>query len=764
MKLSADNFTIYIALAASVVSLAAYLVLAFAKRGPEWLPRIARGAYYTCVVAVAYASVYLLEQILSLKRYDIAYIHDYSGPADALIYRVSSFWAGQEGSMLLWALMVGVIGLAFARRRREDVSLFMTFWCSVMTFFTVLLVVADPFRIMPNYQPGMVGGGLNPLLKNPWMAIHPPVVFLGYALLIVPAAYAIRAIVRRETGDWVRPCLPWALFGWVSLSAGLILGMIWSYEVLGWGGYWGWDPVENASFVPWLTGTALVHGLLLQRNRGRMTRANLMLAFGTFLLIIYATFLTRSGVLSEVSNHSFADLGTHGYLLAGMIFYVVLCVGMLIWRWNSMASESEPIQIASKDYAIIGGAVVMSVFAITVVIGTSFPIFSNSNPSPTFYTHMATPIAIATAILIAFATVLGWSAKAVQTRDGEAPAEPCASEETKLGESLALPKPSQRQSNGLARALGVVAVVAIVAAFAGTVSNAVDGLLARLLPGGADGLAARVAIILLIGSGIAALVLSVARCAKAVPLRAGAHIGHIGVALTLLGIVFSCSGGKTPLSLPLNDAPKKAYGYGFTYKGTAMSGADEQIMQIRVERGGRSFDAPLTMQADRRGSVSRPYIKSSLISDLYISPAAIQGTNVTPTASFGPDGLVPLPAEIPGTGATLRLTGMQVEARSVDLDYVKSDGTTEHITVSQGAPVEVDGLALNFERYITDSEEGHMGNSVGASLTVAGPGIKETAIIEVTTKPLIWLLWVGTVLMIVGGLVATWRRSAESKA
>ena len=239
MKITSDNFAIYIALACAVLSTLGYFISAVVRgRGSKSgvLPGI---LYYICCAATGYSGVYLMQQILSQRRYDIAYIFYNTGPNDDLIYTVSSFWAGQEGSLLLWAFLTALVGLALVRKLSSRAPVMLAFWGSFQVFLLILLVADDPYAKLIGFQPGLVGSGLNPLLKNPWMAVHPPIVFLGYALLAVPAALAVNGLIRGDARQWAAAALPWALAGWSVLGAGIALGMVWAYEVLGWGGYWG---------------------------------------------------------------------------------------------------------------------------------------------------------------------------------------------------------------------------------------------------------------------------------------------------------------------------------------------------------------------------------------------------------------------------------------------------------------------------------------------------------------------------------------------
>ena len=218
----------------------------------------------------------------------------------------------------------------------------MFFYLLVQIFLLVLLLKKSPFALLPDVPPD--GRGLNPLLKDFWMVIHPPVVFVGYAALAVPFAYALAALTANKYEDWVRLTLPWAGFSCLSLGAGIFIGAYWAYKVLGWGGYWGWDPVENASLVPWILSVAMIHGLILERTKRIFRRTNLLLAILCFLLVVYATFLVRSGVLGDFSVHSFADLGITGYLLIFMVFFL-----FLLWALFGQTVRYPPDQDQRED-------------------------------------------------------------------------------------------------------------------------------------------------------------------------------------------------------------------------------------------------------------------------------------------------------------------------------------------------------------------------------------------------------------------------------
>ncbi len=665
MGISTDNFALYIATVSAVLAFAGYLLSAISQGRWPRLERWARGAYYCCAGSLAFTSIYLMQQILSGRRYDIAYIHSYSGPNDALIYRISSFWAGQEGSLLLWGLLIAAIGVALVRR--QDVWL-VCFWASVQAFVCLLLLVSDPFRPLASFQPGMVGMGMNPLLKNPWMAIHPPVVFLGYAGLVVPAAFAVRALLSRDAQNCLRACLAWTVFGWLTLTAGLVLGMVWSYEVLGWGGYWGWDPVENASLVPWLLGTALLHGLLFQRHTGRMARWNLVLALATFLSVLYATFLTRSGVLADVSVHSFTDLGAYRYLLGFLCFYTVLSTGLLAVRvWSVPAAgraEASETAVGPRGALVAFGIIGLVLFALVVLVGTSYPLISNTVIKPEFYTKMSVPIAALVLVLIAAVPIAAWASSG----------------------SLRLHRVTR-----------------------------------------------------------------------------GATVAHVGVVLMVAGIALSSTGPSQKVIVTEGGSPEKAFGWAVSYVGREQGGPNELIVRLSLQRDGRRLDVPLSMEVTERGAVKRPFIKSSVAGDLYISPGDLSGTTIMPTASMTEEGLVSVPAEIPGSKATITLLGMQVEQDLARVQYNSPQGMPVVFDVAKGAPADVDGYHFEFRRLMAQGSHDMSAMVVGVDLNVTGNGVKEQVEVEVSKKPLIWMLWLGMALVVVGGTMAVAKRRADAR-
>lgn len=362
--------------------------------------RYARGLTITHAVAVL-GVVVMLYIIIGGRHYEYFYAWSHSSNELPSEYVISAFWEGQEGSFLLWIFWNALLLLIvmFTQRKWENSS--MIFGMGVQAFLLcmvlgvvlfgdlklgsspfILLRDAQPdapiFKMNPEFVPDN-GSGLNLLLQNYWMVIHPPTLFLGFAFTLIPFMFLMGGMLKGNLKEWVKPAFPWTVLGSAVLGAGIIMGGIWAYETLNFGGYWNWDPVENAVFVPWLIQVAGIHALLIYRKNGTALKGAAVLIVATFLLILYSTFLTRSGILGETSVHSFTDLGLSGQLMVFILLFVGLSIAFLVWRWKQFptVTANSKMTVMSREFWIILGITILVLSAFQVIHFTSMPVYNS---------------------------------------------------------------------------------------------------------------------------------------------------------------------------------------------------------------------------------------------------------------------------------------------------------------------------------------------------------------------------------------------------
>src|SRR5215831_16638271 len=397
---------------ALVAGLASVFTYWRVDRGRRDLLPFARTTYLAFAISVVTSAAILMTLLLQ-HRFDVAYVNSYSSLDLPTHFLISTFWAGQEGSFLLWCFWGALIGLFVWRSAKEQEAPVMVVYLATFLGIVAILCKQSPFKLLPPPAPED-GVGLNPLLQDPWMVIHPPVMFSGFASLSVPFAFAIAALWKKRWDGWVVRAIPWALFTFVTLGTAILMGGYWAYKTLGWGGYWGWDPVENTSLVPWLCTAALVHGLYLQRSQKRHRRVNLILACLAFATILYGTFLTRSGILADFSVHSFVDLGITGWLVAILLGFIFLSIALLAWRWRSIPTiESEEPAVLSRSVLFILGIAVFCALSFVILLGTSAPLVTRltGNPSQVqtgFYGRTTTPAALLLVVLAGLVPFVSW--------------------------------------------------------------------------------------------------------------------------------------------------------------------------------------------------------------------------------------------------------------------------------------------------------------------------------------------------------------------
>ncbi|TAF67470.1 MAG: cytochrome C biogenesis protein [Cytophagales bacterium] len=341
--------------------------------------------------------ILVLFYIIYNHLFEYHYAWSHSSRNLPVYYMISCFWEGQEGSFLLWIFWHTCLGLILIHTNKTWEAPLMTIFALVQAFLVSMIlgivlgdakIGSSPFILLrdameapifqtnPNFTPED-GRGLNPLLQNYWMVIHPPTLFLGFALTLVPFAYVLAGMWQKKYKEWVRPALPWALVGAAILGIGIMMGGVWAYETLNFGGYWNWDPVENAVYVPWLVLVAAIHTMVAHKKSETTLKAAIILNVATFLLILYSTFLTRSGVLGNASVHSFTDLGLSGQLLLYMLFFSIMAILLLIIRWKSLPKIQENSNSAySREFWILIGAITLCLAGFQVLATTSIPVYN----------------------------------------------------------------------------------------------------------------------------------------------------------------------------------------------------------------------------------------------------------------------------------------------------------------------------------------------------------------------------------------------------
>jgi cytochrome c-type biogenesis protein CcmF len=411
------SFALLLALALSAYACLAGIVALTGIVGhdSDRLGETARRAGIATFATVLLAAIILVVSAFQ-DDFSIAYIYHHSNRDLPAPYKFATLWSGQEGSLLFWSLLLATYGLVLRLRFRVDSRLFAhasVVIAAVQVFFLLLLnFAAHPFALMEGSLPAD-GAGLNPLLQYPEMVIHPPMLYLGYVGFTVPFAFALAALIMKYPGEkWIHITRRWTMVTWGFLTCGVFLGMHWAYAVLGWGGYWGWDPVENASFMPWLTGTAFLHSVMMQEKRGMLKVWNMWLIFATFMLSIFGTLLTRSGLVSSVHAFAQSSIGSWFTSFLGIVF--VVCLFFYIKNASHLRSEHKLESLISRESSFLFNNLLLLLACFTVLWGTLFPKLSEwiqgnkVTVGPPFFNRVSIPVALLLLLLTAVGPLLAW--------------------------------------------------------------------------------------------------------------------------------------------------------------------------------------------------------------------------------------------------------------------------------------------------------------------------------------------------------------------
>src|ERR1700683_175465 len=411
------SFALLLALALSIYSFGVGLVALFFPGDLLW-ERLGETARRAGVVVFAFVVLAAIALVVAAFRDDftIAYVFHHSNRDLPGPYKFATLWSGQEGSLLFWSLLLAGYGFVLRLRYKPDPRLFAyasVVLAGVQIFFLALVnLAANPFGLLEGPLRAD-GSGLNPLLQYPEMVIHPPMLYLGYVGFTVPFAFALGALIMKYPGEkWINITRRWTMVTWAFLTCGVFLGAHWAYSVLGWGGYWGWDPVENASLMPWLTGTAFLHSVMMQEKRGMLKMWNMWLVFATFWLAILGTFLTRSGVVSSV--HAFAQSSIGDWFVAFLAIIFVTCLFFYIKNRSHLRTEHKLESLVSRESSFLFKNLLFVLLCFTVLRGTWFPKISELvqgnkvTVGAPFYNRVAIPVALLLLILTAVGPLLAW--------------------------------------------------------------------------------------------------------------------------------------------------------------------------------------------------------------------------------------------------------------------------------------------------------------------------------------------------------------------
>ncbi|MBK7499341.1 MAG: cytochrome c biogenesis protein CcsA [Ignavibacteriales bacterium] len=792
--------------AALVFSLIAMVMYYLSFRGYKNTLNFARYSYHGMAIFVIAASTFLWYAILT-HQYQYKYIFSYSNNSLNTGLLLSSFWGGQEGSFMLWLLLTSIIGVilqSYSSKRGDLEPRVMAVFALATSFLLVMVSpwFKNPFEFIwttpifidvksinaqfmslpfiQNFiftdqqsnttfvqmskelygsltQAGVSvnqfiadGKGLNPQLLNYWMQIHPPMLFIGFSMATVPFAFAMAALMKNDYREWVNQSLPWVLAGTGILGLGIMMGGYWAYEMLGWGGYWAWDPVENSSLIPWLIGVASIHTMLVQKRSlkstdgiGRYAKTNLILSILTYVLVLYSTFLTRSGVLGDASVHSFVDPGNlvYFFLLIFISTFIAIGIGGIVYRWKYLEDKTVYEESTlSRELALFTASIILVASAIIVLVGTSAPLFGQAVDT-FFYDEMHLPIGIIIGLLNGLSLLIKW--KSTNTKD--------------------LIKDS---------ALAII------------VSLVLTGLVVLL--GGVYNFM----MILLIFSSAFALIVNAEIAIKIVKgnlKNLGGYISHIGIALFILGIVGSGAYSDEVNVDLVKNKPSQAFGYEMTFTGyTPIENNTKYAFNVSMKKGDNTYTvSPIMYMSEYNNSLMRePAILNLFSKDIYLAPLGYdegkntgtephtevikfqkgvtteyQGSKITfDKFNMSPETMQLMQEEKDfqiGAVLTLEANGkkevFELLRKSVSGEAV----FTEYISENSGLKLQLASLTAELIEVsispLNDTHDHSMDKPKEEMLSV-------TAAI----KPYISLVWIGVIVMVLGFFVAVARRLKES--
>lgn len=722
---------IVLAFSASIAAAAAYFY--FYKSENHKYLSIANSSYTLMSIGIFFAIGLLLSQIWSYN-FQLNYVYSYSSKALPWHFVFSTLWAGQEGTFLMWLAFTSIYGLILIRKtvRKNPLVLFFL----VLTQFYILLILLgrNPFLMLwearPDVPVGFVpadGAGLNPLLQNGWMRIHPPTLFLGYSSTVVPFAFAMSAMIRKDFTNWIVEAKRWILYTVVILGTGIMMGGYWAYIILGWGGYWGWDPVENASLVPWLFSVVLLHGTMIQSRQKGLVRSNLVFAGLCYISMLWGSFLTRSGALGDFSVHSFAESDLNIYLICYVGLFLALFIGAYIYSTRGIRGATFAHGILNRESFMLFGMTAFLFSGIFTFIGTSMPFFTALVHKPAavnieFYETIHMPIALMIMATISFAPLLAWKVNEFRNM--------------------------KRLNNSLIISFFITTFAVIL------------------------GLTQPISILLFFLSVFAIIINStvVYEFIKKKPGKMGGYLAHTGLGFMVIGIITSSMYDTSEkIALPKDQFQKTSFGYDIKFIGfrEMPDGKDRAQLVLKSENDEFPAEMQFYFSEYTNSYMLNPYIKVKPLKDFYISPISF------------------IPAEDQNSQQLSLSQGQAGKFSDINITFngfeVNQHGEAQTMMVKANLTLEVpDGSYSNTHELAPEYklENGKFSSTVvnvpgrdGVSVKIAGVNASNRTVhlefastngdvkgvdylgIEVSEKPFINVLWFGTLVLIAGVIV-----------
>jgi len=772
------DLLILIALIFNVLAGIFFFLVAKGKYSFEGLAKRSYVVFTVCItLAVAY-----LYYLFFTHNFDIRYVYDYSDRSLPFFYILSAFWGGQEGTYLLWVFFSALAGFIVIYKGKQYRYYGMVIYSLINLFFLSILVKLSPFAMM-NFHP-LNGAGLNPLLQDPWMVVHPPVVFVGYAMSAVPFAILISALIINDYSQWVKTAFPWVVVTALMLGAGNILGAYWAYKTLGWGGFWGWDPVENSSFIPWFVSLALLHGLIIEKRSGALRKTNILMTSFVFILVIYGTFLTRSGVLADFSVHSFVDLGINQYLVGFLVFYIIMTLVSFFIRIKALGHVPLNYNFYNREFILFSGMVLLFLFAAIVLFWTSLPITSGifmDRPSAAdvaTYNHFALPFAVIFSLFLSISpftnynsfTLKNWKMKLILT----------GLIVVAIGFGLFH---FVFHSSLLFSAIFSLVVTALI------MYMLKPDLLKTLIPSLVIflltivfGLILKIhnlMYILFFASAAMVVMSSIIAISNYIPHRwktAGGLVAHLGFGLMIIGVLGSSAfSTDKKLVLPRN-VSDQAYGLSISYNGMEHNmDYPKNKLLLSYKENGKVYQARPQLYYSQKlnGIMRKPFIEKKMLNDLYFSPQEIQQLQDNEHFTLFKD----KPIEVDKYKFTF--TDFKMDQHNPDSGMVViADVKLEHdgqisdlkpavkVTTQNNKNVTIDVPAKFGDKNQYSMTIEHILADQGAvqihlsGLVSSGP--TDRLILDISKKPVINLVWLGTTLILLGMIIVFIRRKTET--